>query len=52
ELLEQLKEKGFYAGINLANIDAQFKNEILVTVTEKRTKEQMDALVRSIGEVL
>ncbi|CAA6800349.1 MAG: Glycine dehydrogenase [decarboxylating] (glycine cleavage system P1 protein) (EC, partial [uncultured Sulfurovum sp.] len=42
ELLEQLKEKGFYAGINLANIDAQFKNEILVTVTEKRTKEQMD----------
>lgn len=52
ELLEQLKEKGFYAGINLANIDAQFKNEILVTVTEKRTKEQMDELVRSIGEVL
>ncbi len=52
DLLDQLKEKGFYAGINLGNIDENFTNEILVSVTEKRTKEQMDALVRSIGEVL
>jgi len=52
DLLNQLRDKGFYAGINLANIDSQFKNEILVSVTEKRTKEQMDALVSSIGEVL
>ncbi|MBT8348763.1 MAG: glycine dehydrogenase, partial [Sulfurovum sp.] len=52
DLLVQLRDKGFYAGINLANIDSQFKNEILVSVTEKRTKEQMDALVSSIGDVL
>ncbi|MBT8344204.1 MAG: aminomethyl-transferring glycine dehydrogenase subunit GcvPA [Sulfurovum sp.] len=52
DLLVQLRDKGFYAGINLANIDSQFKNEILVSVTEKRTKEQMDSLVSSIGEVL
>lgn len=52
DLLAQLRDKGFYAGINLANIDSQFKNEILVSVTEKRTKEQMDALVSSIGDVL
>ncbi len=52
DLLDQLREKGFYAGINLAHIDSKFKNEILVTVTEKRTKEQMDALVSSIGDVL
>ena len=51
-LLDKLKEKGFYAGINLAKIDDRFKNEILMTVTEKRTKEQMDALVGSIGDVL
>ncbi len=50
--LDQLREKGFYAGINLANIDSKFKNEILVSVTEKRTKEQMDAFVSSIGDVL
>ncbi|WP_309497828.1 aminomethyl-transferring glycine dehydrogenase subunit GcvPA [Sulfurovum sp.] len=52
DLLAQLRDKGFYAGINLANIDDNFKNEILVSVTEKRTKEQMDALVSSIGDVL
>ena len=51
-LLEKLKDKGFYAGINLAKIDSSFKNEVLMTVTEKRTKEQMDALVRSIGEMV
>ncbi len=52
DLLEQLRVKGFYAGINLANIDAEFKNEVLISVTEKRSKEQMDALVAAIGEVL
>ena len=51
-LLDKLRTKGFYAGINLANIDTKFKNEVLVSVTEKRTKEQMDALVAAIGEVL
>ena len=52
ELLVQLRDKGFYAGINLANIDSKFSNEILVSVTEKRTKEDMDALVQAIGEVV
>ena len=52
DFLDKLRAKGFYAGINLANIDAKFKNEILISVTEKRTKEQMDALVAAIGEVL
>jgi glycine dehydrogenase subunit 1 len=52
DLLIKLRDKGFYAGINLANIDTKFKNEILVSVTEKRTKEQMDALVSAMGELL
>jgi glycine dehydrogenase subunit 1 len=52
DLLDKLRDKGFYAGINLANIDTKFNNEILISVTEKRTKEQMDALVAAIGEVL
>jgi glycine dehydrogenase subunit 1 len=52
ELLDKLRDKGFYAGINLANMNSKFIKEILVTVTEKRTKEQMDALVRAIGELV
>ncbi len=52
ELLDKLRDKGFYAGINLANINGKLLKEVLISVTEKRTKEQMDALVKAIGEVL
>lgn len=52
DFLEKLKDKGFYAGINLANIYERFENEILVTVTEKRTKEQMDSFISSIGDIV
>jgi glycine dehydrogenase subunit 1 len=52
DLLLKLRDKGFYAGINLENIDAKLENQVLISVTEKRTKEQMDALVKAIGEVL
>ncbi len=51
-VLEQLKEQGFYAGINLGNVDAQRKNQILIAVTEKRTKAEMDQLVAAIGGAL
>jgi len=52
DLLLKLRDKGFYAGINLTNIDEKLTNKVLVSVTEKRTKEQMDALIAAIGEVL
>lgn len=52
ELLNRLREKGFYAGINLGALYATRSNEVLISVTEKRTKEDMDALVTAIGEVL
>jgi len=51
-LLDKLRDKGFYAGINLENIDKNLTNKVLVSVTEKRTKEQMDALVVAIGELV
>ena len=51
-VLNQLKEQGFYAGINLGNLDVQRKNQILIAVTEKRTKAQMDQLVAAIGGAL
>jgi len=52
ELLDKLREKGFYAGVNLGSLYEDRKNEILISVTEKRTKEDMDALVTALGEVL
>jgi glycine dehydrogenase subunit 1 len=52
DLLKKLSDKGFYAGVNLSALYENRSNEILISVTEKRTKEDMDALVKAIGEVL
>jgi len=52
DLLEKLSQKGFYAGVDLSALYENKSNEILISVTEKRTKEDMDALVKAIGEVL
>ena len=49
DLLSKLSEQGFYAGINLSNLFDGFENSILISVTEKRTKEEMDELVKAIG---
>lgn len=52
DLLEEMSKKGFYAGINLGNLYEGFENSILVTVTEKRTKEQMDMFVEALAQIL
>lgn len=52
DLLAKLSDKGFYAGVNLSALYENKTNEILISVTEKRTKEDMDALVQAMGEVL
>ncbi|XOB62197.1 aminomethyl-transferring glycine dehydrogenase subunit GcvPA [Campylobacterota bacterium DY0563] len=52
DLLEEMSKKGFYAGINLGNLFEGFENSILVTVTEKRTKEQMDMFVEALAQTL
>ena len=51
-LLDTLKAQGFYAGINLGNLEESRKNQILIAVTEKRTKAEMDQLVAAIGGAL
>jgi len=51
-LLDMLKEQGFYAGINLGKFSEQRKNQILIAVTEKRTRAEMDQLVTAIGGAL
>lgn len=52
DVIEQMSAKGFYAGINLGNIYEGLENAILISVTEKRTKEQMDEFVKALGEIL
>lgn len=52
ELLQKLSDKGFYAGVNLSALYENRTNEILISVTEKRSKKDMDALVTALGEVL
>ena len=52
KFLNALLEKDFYAGINLSNLYENRENEVLISVTEKRTKEELDDLIKAIGEVL
>lgn len=52
DLLNKMSEAGFYAGINLGNLFEAYENAILVSVTEKRTKAQLDSFVKALGEIL
>ena len=52
DFLEKLKELGFYGGINLSKLYSNSKNRVLISVTEKRTKEEMDEFVKVIGGLL
>lgn len=42
EILKKTEKKGVFAGFNLERIRDEWKNLILVAVTEKKTKEEMD----------
>ncbi|MCU0643353.1 MAG: aminomethyl-transferring glycine dehydrogenase subunit GcvPA [bacterium] len=48
EIINSLMLQNIYAGIDLAQFDYGFKNYLLVAVTEKRTKEEMDAFVETL----
>jgi len=52
DFLSQLSKLGFYAGINLSNLYDNSKNRVLISVTEKRTKEELDEFVKAVGGVL
>jgi len=51
-LLSNLSDAGFYAGINLSNLYENHENKVMISVTEKRSKEELDALVAAIGAIL
>lgn len=42
-------KKGYLAGIDLGKFKKEWENHLLVSVTEKRTKEEMDELVRILS---
>ncbi len=46
DVKSQLLKEGFLGGIELEQCNAKFKNGLLVAVTEKRTKEEMDQFVQ------
>ena len=51
-VVERLIEKGFAAGVPLGQYYPDMENDLLVTVTEKRTKEEIDRLARELGAAL
>ena len=50
--LDEMAKKGIYGGINLENLDTKLKNQILVTVTEVRDKEQLDRYAKCVREIV
>ncbi|MCD6098339.1 aminomethyl-transferring glycine dehydrogenase subunit GcvPA [bacterium] len=51
-VIEKLKEKGFIAGLDLGKFYPGEENSLLVAVTERRTKDEMDDFTESIKEVI
>lgn len=48
-LSSHLLEKGIVAGYNLGKLDDKYSNQMLVCVTEVRTKEEIDQFVMEVG---
>ena len=51
KLIESLLDEKIFAGIDLSSYDYGLENCMLVCVTEKRTKEEMDKFVDSLSKV-
>jgi glycine dehydrogenase subunit 1 len=52
QVVRRLLEKNIFAGIDLGLLDSNLKNELLVCVTEKRTREEIDHLVDELGALV
>jgi glycine dehydrogenase subunit 1 len=48
---EKLLEKGFIGGYDLATYYPELEGHMLVAVTEIRTKEEIDAFVKELGDI-
>ncbi len=51
-VVEKMADKGFFIGIDLGRFYPDMKNNLLVAVTEQRTKEEIDAAAKALQEVI
>jgi len=51
EIIEKLIMQRIYAGIDLSQFNLSLENGLLVAVTEKRTKQEMDVFVQALKNV-
>ncbi|HEY5648387.1 MAG TPA: aminomethyl-transferring glycine dehydrogenase subunit GcvPA [Nitrospiria bacterium] len=51
-LNKKLYKKGLIGGYDLGKVDSGLKNHWMLCVTEKRTKEEMDTLIRTVREAV
>jgi glycine dehydrogenase subunit 1 len=51
KLLEGLEKEGIFGGFNLGTMREEWKNTILIAVTEKRTKEEMDRFISILNSL-
>jgi glycine dehydrogenase subunit 1 len=52
QFLDEMEERGFFAGLRLETLYENFENRVLVSTTEKRTKAQIDSFVACVKEIV
>ena len=52
KIIRSLLKRNLFAGIDLSHFDRKLKNCLLVCVTEKRTKEEIDYLVEELRKLV
>jgi glycine dehydrogenase subunit 1 len=50
-IIEELLKEKIFAGIDLSKFNSEWENLLLIAVTEKRTKEELDRFVNLLGEL-
>ena len=48
---DQLFEKGFIGGFDLGRVYPELENHMLIATTEIRTKEEIDAFAKEMGDI-
>jgi len=50
QLLESLRKEGIIAGLDMGRFDKKLEGHLLVSVTEKRTKDELDLLIGALAK--
>jgi len=52
KIIKAMREKNIFAGVDLSRFDYGIENGLLIAVTEKRTKQEMDLYVEAFQSVI